>query len=162
MFQPGEPLLYNDAVLSLKLHHIPHRCNGRDFQQTEPFLTGYFMDLIKHLHQLIGYHAAAYIGKGIKAVPALGIDHGIRGRQHLPALRRLTVLSQYIVMIRHDHGHPQLLGPGYLANGGNTVITGKDGVDSVLCRCFYNQFIDAVSVLNAVRNLIIHLSPNLL
>ena len=160
MSQSGKPFLYKDAVLSLKLHHIPHRCNGCDFQQAEPFLPWNLMDLIEHLHQLIGHHASAYIGKRIQAVPALGIDHSVRRRQYLPTLRRLPGLRQYVVMVRHDHGHAQLLRPCYLADGGNTIVAGKDGVNAVLCRCLYNQLIDAISVLNTVRNLIIHLSAN--
>ena len=47
-------------------------------------------------------------GKRIQAVPALGIDYSIRRRRYLPALRRLPGLSQYVVMVRHDHGHAQL------------------------------------------------------
>ena len=59
-------------------------------------------------------------------------------------------------MIRHDHRHAQFPGTLHLIDGRNSIITGQDCIYVILSSRLHNLDIDPISVLDPVRNLIIH------
>ena len=74
--------------------------------------------------------------------PALGIYNYICGRhQVFPCF----LIGLDIVVICNDHLQPQLLCQGNLADGGNAVVTGYNGLYPVFCRSLNDMLVDTVA-----------------
>ena len=69
--------------------------------------------------------------------------------------------SQHFMMIRHDNSQPQFFGYTDLLSRRDSVITCHDGIDAVLGGLPYQICIDPVPVRDAVRNLDVHICPQL-
>ena len=148
---PPQPFFHHDPVFILQLHHIAHRGNGCKFNHRQPFFPVNASFFIKDLDQLISHHTAADLFPRIGIRRLLRIDDGI-------CLRQYIFFSHFgnIVMIRHDHRHAQFPGALHLIDGRNSIITGQDCIYVILSSCLHNLDIDPISVLDPVRNLIIH------
>ena len=72
----------------------------------------------------------------------------------------MAILLHDIVMVRDQHGKSQFLRQADLRHSGDSIVTGQDRIDSVLSRGADNGFIDSIAILDPVRNLIIHVSPD--
>lgn len=64
----------------------------------------------------------------------------------------IFLLFSNVMVIRHDHRHPQFFGPLHLTDGGNSIVTGQNGIDSIVGSRLHDLDIDAITVLDPVRN----------
>ena len=64
------------------------------------------------------------------------------------------------MVVRNQHGKPQFLRQSDLLYSGDSVVTGQDGIDAVISRGADDGFIDSITILNPVRNFIIHIGPD--
>ena len=62
------------------------------------------------------------------------------------------------MMIRHNHRHSKLLCTLNLTNRRDSIVAGDDRVHPIRLRLLNNLFIDPVSILDSLRNLVIHMT----
>ena len=62
------------------------------------------------------------------------------------------------MMIRHNHRHSKLLCTLNLTNRRDSIVAGDDRVHPICLRLLNNLLIDPVSILDSLRNLVIHMT----
>ena len=83
----------------------------------------------------------------------LRVDHSVRRRQDLTIL-----IDRNFVVVRHHDRHSQLFRDADLTERRNPVVAGHERIHSVCGRLADNRLVDPISVLDAVRDLVIDLS----
>ena len=144
-------------VLFPQRHHITHRGDGRERQELHPFFPGDALPFIQDSDQLPGHCRTADIPKGVGAVRALRVHHCVRLREQLPAVFPVA----YLMVVRHDDSHSQPLCLPDLLQGRDPVVTGQDGIRPFFLRPSDQVHVQAVAVLDPVRNVVVRLRPDL-
>ena len=158
IWQTLQPLLHQNPVFPLQVHHIPHSCYGRQNHQFLQFFSWNPTPFIESRHQFIGHRRPAQFFKRITAVLLLGIHHSIcRGNHRYPLIPFCLIGN--IVMVGDNHSHSQLFGKPYLLSGGNTVITGDQKINSILSSLLHNMGIQPVTVGDSVGDIGIRIQP---
>ena len=145
-----QPIFHDQAVLILELHHIAHRGDSRKLQEVHPLAFRNFKILVEHLDELPGHHSATDLMERVGLPVLLRVNDRIRRRQDLSVL-----IHRDLVVICHNNCHAQLFRDADFPQRRDSVITSHKCVHAVRSRLADNGFIDAVAVLDAVRDLVV-------
>ena len=143
-------MFYKYSVLVYKRHNIAYCRNGCHLQkitQFTVFIHFFTVQPFKHIfHKLIGYQRSTNTFKRILTFTSFRIDYHIGYRQIV-----LTFFLIYLMMVCNNDFYSKFFCKLHLRMCRNTVVTGDNHRDFIICRFIYYIVIDTVAVLYSVR-----------
>ena len=143
-------MFYKYSVLVYKRHNITYCRNGGHLQkitQFTVFIHFFTVQPFIHIfHKLIGYQRSANTFKRILTFTSFRIYYHIGYRQII-----LTVFLIHLMMVRDNDLYSKFPCKFHLRMCRNTVVTGDNHRDFIICRFIYYIVIDTVAVLYSVR-----------
>ena len=156
-FQRLQPQRHNTAIFPFQFHDVCHCGKRRIFQKNKGLLPRNAEGFIQGQNQLPGHRCSADIFERIAASRLFGIYDRLRQGQVIlffPFHHR----KWNLVVISHNHGHPQIHRQRNLIYSRNSIVTGENHFHARIAGCSHHRSIDSVPVLNPIGNCIIHIS----
>ena len=148
LVEPAQAVSHQDAVLAGERNHVGHGGNRRQLEERfrdAPDLLGRPAHVRqKRLDQLEGHTGAAQVLFRVRAIRAIGIEHGERGRE--------VGLGQ--VMVGDDDVDAEFVGAAHHFGGADAGIHADNQLHPLFGGGLHHFAPHAVAVLQAVRHVI--------